>query len=170
MLSKSSIHCTIIGISEEFRSSTCEQLIKTKGFNYFCATEDSDLQKYLVDNFDYTFFPVVYNVFIELESQDVLTYEVYGTPDSKEVHTYSNPALKNKTQFVITRMESAFPSDFSKDKDGVESTQGGLMLVKLIPRNPESRNFKGKLTLKYTSIQNEPFEESYLLSYEPAAE
>lgn len=68
ILSHSAIHCTIIGISDEFNSSTCEKLIKTKGFNYFCATEDSDLQKYLVDNFDYTFFPAAYKVSIELAS------------------------------------------------------------------------------------------------------
>lgn len=96
-LSDSAIHCTIIGVSEEFRSETCEKLVKIKGFNYFCATEDSDLQKYLVDNFDYTFFPAAYKVSIDIESKDILTYEVYGTPDSKEVHTYGNPALKNKT-------------------------------------------------------------------------
>lgn len=66
MLSESNIHSTIIGVSEDFRSETCEKLIKIKGFNYFCAVEDSDLQKYLVDNFSYTFFPLAYKVEIEL--------------------------------------------------------------------------------------------------------
>jgi len=73
-LSTSAIHCTVVGISDQFRSSTCEKLIKTKGFNYFCATEDSDLQKYLVDNFDYTFFPIAFKVSIEVESKDILNY------------------------------------------------------------------------------------------------
>lgn len=34
----SKIHCTIVGISDEFKSESCEKLAKTKGFNYFCAT------------------------------------------------------------------------------------------------------------------------------------
>ena len=67
-------------------------------------------------------------------------------------------------------MESAFPSDFTKDKDGVESTQGGLILIKFVPRNAESRNFKGVITLKYASAQNEQFEQSFPLSFEPPAE
>lgn len=71
-----------------------------------------------MDNFHYTFFPVAYKVSIELETTDILTYSVYGTPDANDVHSYGNPALKNKTLFVITKMESAFPSDFSKNKEG----------------------------------------------------
>ena len=37
-IEKSSIHTTIIGISDDFRSEVCEALIEVKGFNYFCAT------------------------------------------------------------------------------------------------------------------------------------
>jgi hypothetical protein len=46
-VSHNDIHVTIIGISDEFRSSTCEKLNNVKGFNYFCAVEVSDLKKYL---------------------------------------------------------------------------------------------------------------------------
>jgi hypothetical protein len=61
-LAISHIHCTIIGVSDDFQSTTCEKLIKIKGFNYFCATEDSDLKIHLSDHFDYTFFPVATNI------------------------------------------------------------------------------------------------------------
>ena len=36
---ESSIHTTIIGISDYFKSEVCESLNEVKGFNYFCATE-----------------------------------------------------------------------------------------------------------------------------------
>ncbi len=55
------MHTTIIGISDEFQSSTCECLCEVKGFNYFCAVDDLDLAKHLVDHFDYTFFPSSYD-------------------------------------------------------------------------------------------------------------
>lgn len=42
-----------------------------KGFNYFCAVENSDLQTYLADRFDYNFFPCVKKVEIEVESEEV---------------------------------------------------------------------------------------------------
>ena len=35
---KDNVHLTIVGISTEFNSATCEDLRETKGFNYFCAT------------------------------------------------------------------------------------------------------------------------------------
>jgi hypothetical protein len=57
---------TIIGVSSDFKSQTCEKLIKVKGFNYLCAVEEDDLQTYLVDQFDYTFFPCVQNAVIRV--------------------------------------------------------------------------------------------------------
>ena len=42
-----SINTTIIGVSEDFRSNICEVFKNVKGFNYFSATEDEDLKKYL---------------------------------------------------------------------------------------------------------------------------
>lgn len=34
------IHLTVIGISNEFKSNTCDTLKNIKGFNYFCAIND----------------------------------------------------------------------------------------------------------------------------------
>ena len=65
------INTTIIGISDDFIASTCEKLTNVKGFNYFCAVEDSDLIKHVVDNFDFTFFPCLYKVVITLECPGV---------------------------------------------------------------------------------------------------
>jgi hypothetical protein len=41
--SQNNVSTTIIGVSSEFKSETCEQLIEVKGFNYFCAVENADL-------------------------------------------------------------------------------------------------------------------------------
>lgn len=35
--SQDNINTTIIGVSSEFQSTTCEDLVEVKGFNYFCA-------------------------------------------------------------------------------------------------------------------------------------
>lgn len=56
-----------------------------KGFNYFCAVEDSDLIKYVVDNFDYTFFPSSYDIEIKMLCEGVENFEIFGTPDSEEI-------------------------------------------------------------------------------------
>lgn len=35
--SQDNINTTIIGVSSNFKSTTCEDLVEVKGFNYFCA-------------------------------------------------------------------------------------------------------------------------------------
>jgi hypothetical protein len=84
-MQSSGINTTIIGISDDFNSKTCERLNNVKGFNYFCAVEDSDLIKFVVDHFDYTFFPSAYNIEITLSCPGVLNLEVFGTPDSENI-------------------------------------------------------------------------------------
>ena len=85
------IHTTIIGVSDDFISSTCEKMNEVEGFNYFCATEVEDLKKYLFENFNFTFFPSNYNIQIDLvENKNVQSIEVFGTVDSKRVREYNN--------------------------------------------------------------------------------
>jgi hypothetical protein len=76
------IHATIIGISKDFESRYCENLIDIKGFNYFCVVEDLDLTKFVVDQFDYTFFPFAFNTKLKMDKIDGLSgLKIYGTPD-----------------------------------------------------------------------------------------
>lgn len=80
-ISDTGISTTIIGVSSDFKSSTCERLIKVKGFNYLCAVEDSDLQTYLVDQFDYTFFPCIQDTVITIKSDSIEEIQVFGSVD-----------------------------------------------------------------------------------------
>ena len=75
------IHLTIVGISTDFNSQTCEDLKGTKGFNYFCATNNEDIMKYLFETFDYTFFPSSSDIVMSLEAENVSGIEVFGTSD-----------------------------------------------------------------------------------------
>jgi len=80
-ISDCGIATTIIGISTGFQSSTCEKLIKVKGFNYLCAVQDQDLETYLVDQFDYTFFTCVEETAITISSDIIKSIEVFGSVD-----------------------------------------------------------------------------------------
>lgn len=57
-----------------------------------------------------------------------------------------------------------------KDKEGLETTQGGLILIKFVPKDLANSQFEGQLRLKYTSVEGEAFEQTYDLSYKPEAE
>lgn len=80
----SSVGTTIIGVSSDFRSKTCEKLKEVRGFNYFCAVKNSDLQTYLADRFDYTFFPCAQDITIKLTSHNINKIEVFGSPDEEK--------------------------------------------------------------------------------------
>ena len=46
-----------------------------------CAVDDEDLQTYLVDQFDYTFFPAAQNISIAIQSPSIESIKVYGSVD-----------------------------------------------------------------------------------------
>ena len=109
-ISESNINTTIIGISEDFQSKTCEALKKVRGFNYFCAVEIDDLKHYLFDNFDYTFFPCLNDVQIRLKSDNIKVFDVFGTPDNQEVFENNNFSQKGTNEYLITKIPTLFPS------------------------------------------------------------
>lgn len=164
-LSASKVHCTIVGISDEFKSETCEKLVKIKGFNYFCATEESDLQTHLSDHFDYTFFPVASNIKIWLESSNVQGIDVYGTPDSEQVSTFGTPVGQNRLRFFLTSMNSSFPSEYKLDDQQQEVTKGGLIIVKMIPSKPTEQLFECTLVLQYENLAGEKQEQHFDVNY-----
>lgn len=163
-VSQEDIHVTIIGISDDFRSSTCEKLSNVKGFNYFCAVEHSDLKKYLFENFDYTFLPCAFDIEVSLESEDVKYFNVYGTADSEEVKNYNNFAVKGNKKFIITKTKTCFPSEL-EIKAGVINMHGGLILVELSPQ-PNLNSFTGKLTVTAKTVRKEVDVQHFDLKYE----
>ena len=164
-VSEETIHTTIVGISEDFRSETCQRLSEIRGFNYFCATENEDLKKHLFENFDYTFFPAGYDISIEVESDNVQRLEVFGTPDKARVAAYNgNFADKERKSHVITRLKSSFPSELELREEQV-LTHGGLILVKLLPRE-ERPSFMAVVSMTYVDVTGEKGKEEYKVAYE----
>ena len=143
---QSNIHTTIIGISDQFRSEVCEELIEVKGFNYFCATEIDDLNRYLFRNFDFTFFPANYDTEIKLVSENVGGIEVFGTPDAEKVPIYN---VHSTNTFTVTKTKTSFPSELELSTEGVVKTYGGLILVKLNLKDRTVPAFNGTIYLKY---------------------
>jgi hypothetical protein len=104
------IHLTIVGISNDFRSETCEVLKNVKGFNYFCAINNADIKKHIFEEFNFNFLSVAHHVEISLEAENVMSFETFGAPDSSEVKKY-NENFKNETgKFVVSRVSTIFPS------------------------------------------------------------
>lgn len=162
----SQIHTTIIGISDDFKSEVCEELSEVKGFNYFCATEVSDLKKYLFENFSFTFFPDTYDIEISVRNDNIKSIEVFGTNDSAKVPEYN---VHSTDSFIVTKSKTSFPSQLEIGQDGSVKTYGGLILVKLNLKDKDRPVFQGDVHLKYRTAEGEKVEANYLFKYESPA-
>ena len=59
------VSITIMAISSESNLSLADKLSHFKGCNYFPITNSSDLEDFLVNNFQYIFFPIAYDTKIK---------------------------------------------------------------------------------------------------------
>jgi hypothetical protein len=101
---------------------------------------------------------------LEIESDNIACFEVFGTPDSKRLSEYNNFAGTGIYHYVISQYKSSFPSELEY-KNGQVLTHGGLILLKIIPRKPQNF-FKANIKLSYKTYRNEPMLQSYPVSYE----
>lgn len=157
------ISLTIIGISTDFKSQVCESLKEVRGFNYFCAVNENDIKKYVFETFDFGFFPSAFDVGIILQSQDLIKFEAYGTPDSQRVSEYNHSFIEPADAFLVTKVKSIFPSEIEIVGDRI-FTLGGLILLKL-KRKTNQPFFKGAVKLEYRDVYGELFQQIYELDF-----
>lgn len=158
---KNRINTSIVGISTDFKSESCEVFKEIKGFNYFCAVNQEDIKKYVLETFDFGFFPSASNAQITIDSKDIASIEVFGTPDSDKVSSYNQSASGNWT---VTKMKSCFPSEIEIHGDNVY-TVGGLILVKIKKPHKGSR-FQGLIHLTYEDPEGVSFKQDYPIDFE----
>lgn len=110
--SENNIFISIIGIGFDLNFSLTEKISKTKGFNYFSAIKEEDLDNIIVKNFDLNFFPIAYDINLTLESGDLKIEKVYGTNFNNKLfqlekewttseHILSNIKIKNNIMFLL---------------------------------------------------------------------
>lgn len=66
--------------------------------------------KYIFHTFDFGFFPVAHDIELDIASDDIESFKVYGSTDSEDVPKYNKGFTEKQTKFVISRMKSVFPS------------------------------------------------------------
>ena len=162
------VSITIMAISSESNISLADKLSHFKGCNYFPITNSSDLENFLVNNFNYIFFPIAYNTKIKIKSnvqiikciggENSLTDE-YNNKDNKD----EAPNPSNEISFDFG---TAFSSDLMKIKgiNGEENlySRGGVILLKI---NPDDLNRNEDLNfdfcLEYDTFNNNKCSQNY---------
>ena len=133
------IEITIIGISQDANSHLAEVVAYEKGCNYYNVLYPSDLEKYLVKQFNYICFPYSYNVKVKYNSTNLKVVQCLGVGDKK---------IDKGNNVDICEMGSAVPSEL-KLINGENYMEGGLILLKLEKQNNENINFSCELILEY---------------------
>ena len=133
------IEITIIGISQDANSHLAEVVAYEKGCNYYNVLYPTDLEKYLVKQFNYICFPYSYNVKVKYNSTNLKVVQCLGVGDKK---------IDKGNNVDICEMGSAVPSEL-KLINGENYMEGGLILLKLEKQNNENINFSCELILEY---------------------
>ena len=146
---------SVIAIDKNSNSKLFEKFSKLGGCNYFIATKDEDLEKYLIHQFNYMTFVTSYNIKLDFESDDCEIIKAIGTnsDDNKNINNLCN-------------IPSCFPSDLKFNGDEVYQ-EGGLILLKIKLKNENIGNkIKINLKLEYTDNDDKNYLQNYSIEYE----
>ena len=78
-ISEENIYITILGISKNFNTSLAEMISHLKGANYVIIKDLKDINKYLVEDFNYLCFPNAINLTLEVTSPYLKIERVVGS-------------------------------------------------------------------------------------------
>ena len=78
-MANNNIFLSILGISESFNTELTETISKIKGCNYYIILNDTDMKKYLIDEFKYICFPLSFNEKLEIISPFLKVKSIIGT-------------------------------------------------------------------------------------------
>ena len=155
------VSITLMAISSESNLSLADKLSHFKGCNYFPIAKSSDLETFLVKNFNYIFFPIAYDTKLKIKSNVQIMNCVGG--DNNISDEYDNKDNENEAPNPSNEILFKFGSDFSsdllriKDKDGSMKlyNKGGLILLKINPHDlNKNEDLKFDFCLEYTTYEN----------------
>ena len=78
-ISLEGIYVTILGISNEFRTDLAEMTSHIKGANYVVIRESKDINKYLVEDFEYLCFQNASNLSLEITTPTIKIERIVGS-------------------------------------------------------------------------------------------
>ena len=108
------INTTFIGVGVDFNTNLIEALSDVKGANYYSVHTVDEFEERMGEQFDFMVTPLVFDLELNLESDDYEIAAVYGSD------------TVNKEDGSIMKVNTLFPS---KSVDG--EVKGGVVLLKL---------------------------------------
>jgi len=115
-LTNSKIYITWLGIGIDFNLSLVDRLTKVKANNYYSVKTAHQFKKLLDEEFDYVASADIFDAVVKYSGGGFTVERVYGSP-----------GFEIPKEGVLFQMSSGFPSL----KENLNSTKGGIILIKL---------------------------------------
>ena len=166
-LNKKNILITILSIDPNANSNLYDKLCELKGCNYYFILNETDMEKYLIRQFNYICFPILYDMKINFKSDDADLIRTIGcgsqNEKSKNTKDLNQKQENNLANGELMNVKSLFPSDIKEFK-GNYYQEGGLMLLKINPKSLD-KNCKININLEYTEIEGNKFEKKFEIEF-----
>ena len=124
------IYTTFIGVGVDFNTQLIQTISDVKGANYYSVHSSKEFEERMGEQFEYMVTPLVFDLELELDSDDYEIEAVYGSD------------TVDKKSGTIMEVNTLFPS---KSEGG--QVKGGVILLKL---EKENQKDEGELELKVT--------------------
>ena len=69
---------TVLSIDSSANTEVYDKLCELKGCNYYFILNEKDMEKYLISQFNYICFPILYDMKISFQSQDAYLIRTIG--------------------------------------------------------------------------------------------
>ena len=145
--------CTIMAISSESNIALADKLCHFNGCNYFTIAKSTDLEYYLVQNFNYFFFPIAHQTKLTIKSENANIIKCIGGENEvlDELNSEKKEINKNKVEYDFG---TSFSSKMIKSKEKYYS-KGGLILIKISPEDlNKNEDIKFEFNLEYIQDEN----------------
>ena len=166
-LNEKNILITILSIDPNANSNLYDKLCELKGCNYYFILNETDMEKYLIRQFNYICFPILYDMKINFKSDDADLIRTIGcgsqNEKSKNTKDLNQKQENNLENGELMNVKSLFPSDIKEFK-GNYYQEGGLMLLKINPKSLD-KNCKININLEYTEIEGNKFEKKFEIEF-----
>ena len=156
------VSITIMAISSDSNLTLADKLSHFKGCNYFPITKSSDLETFLVKNFNYAFFPIAHGTKITIRSENAKIIKCIGGENEISNEFENNEEIAPYPSNEITfDFGSVFPSLLFNETEK-KFSKGGLILLKINPDDlNKTEDLKFDFTLEYTSFDNNKCSQNY---------
>ena len=143
------IYTTFIGVGVDFNTKLIEEISDVKGANYYSVHNSKEFKERMGEQFEYMVTPLVFDLSLNLKSDDYNIEMVYGSDSS------------NRQKENLMKVNTLFPSKTSEKGE----VKGGVVLVKLKEKT-EKKNGKVELEVSYKDRNEKEYKNTQTINFD----